>query len=449
MNIFKVLASGRYPFKEESASAVLAWLLNPGMDHGLGFQFLRRFLAAVAESGKTHPASEEACTSIRQLGETLAPRLRTAPAGDDSDWVDSSAHVSPWFSLEYAVPKSQIDILMGIGGWVFAIENKIYSGSAQDTVQLSDQYEGLVARREKTQADAPARIAVVFLVPSGVADPKVVAEYSGLPLDRLQRGDVKCLLSWQDAGTQSPMTTSGSISNPESAPEISPVEALDVEGIPSCIPSISRIIADLLQAEALGDGEPIPAHTRDTLKALRAFAASDFEGYTFERPSKGSGWNSSTEEALTVKELRHRAKKEKGGFVGVQHGLAGLLRLSPDTLRTRSFQFTSENMQGRRGVWLPLDFFLSVADWRLSGEPPEQEIDWGRAEGRLPWDILLEIAKVFGENVYIGIQGGETGLRNLTAEQIHGKSWQIGSEPAPQWITGSEYLAVLTEKGLE
>jgi hypothetical protein len=29
MNIFKVLASGRKSFSEESASAVLGWLMNP------------------------------------------------------------------------------------------------------------------------------------------------------------------------------------------------------------------------------------------------------------------------------------------------------------------------------------------------------------------------------------------------------------------------------------
>ena len=44
MNIFKVIASGKKTFNEETASAILAWFMNPFMEHGLGFSFLKTFI---------------------------------------------------------------------------------------------------------------------------------------------------------------------------------------------------------------------------------------------------------------------------------------------------------------------------------------------------------------------------------------------------------------------
>jgi hypothetical protein len=50
MNIFKVLASTpRSKFSENQTSAILAWLLNPYMDHGLGFEFLKIFLNGIGK----------------------------------------------------------------------------------------------------------------------------------------------------------------------------------------------------------------------------------------------------------------------------------------------------------------------------------------------------------------------------------------------------------------
>lgn len=44
-NLFKVIASApRSSFNENFTSAILDWLLNPHMDHGIGNIFLNRFL---------------------------------------------------------------------------------------------------------------------------------------------------------------------------------------------------------------------------------------------------------------------------------------------------------------------------------------------------------------------------------------------------------------------
>ncbi len=44
MNIFKVLASGKKGFPEETASALITWFMHPAMEHGLGYTFLARFI---------------------------------------------------------------------------------------------------------------------------------------------------------------------------------------------------------------------------------------------------------------------------------------------------------------------------------------------------------------------------------------------------------------------
>jgi hypothetical protein len=44
MNIFSVLSMGKSRLRETSMSAMLAYLLNPNQDHGLGYRFLKSFL---------------------------------------------------------------------------------------------------------------------------------------------------------------------------------------------------------------------------------------------------------------------------------------------------------------------------------------------------------------------------------------------------------------------
>ena len=47
-------------------SSVLAWFMHPQMEHGLGFEFLNRF---VKENAKNHKA-------LQQIGSDLSNRLR-------------------------------------------------------------------------------------------------------------------------------------------------------------------------------------------------------------------------------------------------------------------------------------------------------------------------------------------------------------------------------------
>ena len=49
MNIFSVLSMGKSRLHETSMSAMLAYLLNPNQDHGLGNKFLKSFLELANE----------------------------------------------------------------------------------------------------------------------------------------------------------------------------------------------------------------------------------------------------------------------------------------------------------------------------------------------------------------------------------------------------------------
>jgi len=42
MNIFKVFASAKKGFQEEYASAMITWLLNPNMEHGLRYSIYQK-----------------------------------------------------------------------------------------------------------------------------------------------------------------------------------------------------------------------------------------------------------------------------------------------------------------------------------------------------------------------------------------------------------------------
>ncbi|TWI68627.1 PD-(D/E)XK nuclease superfamily protein [Desulfobotulus alkaliphilus] len=381
MNIFKVMASGKKSFQEETASAVLAWFLNPAMEHGLGFTFLSKFINAIAPS-------EDKAFSIFAGG--LKSRMR----------VEDENQLRFWIDLEYSVDNSFVDIVMGIEDWLFSIENKIYAKSSTDG-QLSLQYKGLKNKKDENQ-----KISVIYLVPvsenAEVLDQKIERVFNQLSVDA---GDFKTLVTWQKNKMG--------------------------------FPSITDLILEILHEESTGLIDPVSEYTRHTLKALITFIANDFSGYDYKRKNSSGGLNLLTEAKLTLGEL----KKKESGFVGVQAGLSGLLKMDKSRLETWSFQFTSQNMADKRN-WIPLKQFKELANWLLGGEAPDME--W---EGRFGVSALYKIALDYGDRVFIGVQGGEQSLKAMDVEIIQDKSWGISMEKTGNnWIAGSVFVAILMEK---
>ena len=384
MNIFKVLASGKKSFQEETASAILAWFLNPTMEHGLGYSFLSKFVDDLFSSTDNE-------NKLSDLSKKLIPRLRS----------EDETQLKLWSDLEYNVETAFIDIVIGIDDWIFAIENKIYTQSATEG-QLVKEYEGL------KQKVPEFKIGMIYLIPidekSEILDAKTENIFNELSV---KSGDFKVMVTWQK----------NEIGN---------------------IPSIAELIEKTLDDESKGIIDPIPEYTRHTLKALNSFISNNFAGYEYERKTMSSGLNPLTEERLSIDKLKIKDK----GYVGVQGGIRGLLRMEQDKIKNYKFQYTSQDMS-KKSNWIEINTFQNIIKWVLYHEIVE--IDW---KGSFHSELLYKIANDYKGKVFIGIKGGEEALRNMETQVIKSKEWGISTEQSTtQWIDGTLYCNILKEKG--
>ena len=312
MNLFKVFASAKKGFQEEYASAIITWLLNPSMEHGLGYSFLSTFLE---ELSRYRP-------ELKSVSEKLSLKLR----------AEYEKQI-PWSSfLEYGVDNAYIDAVLMIDNWIFSIENKIRSSSASNPNQLNLQYKGLRKKFDKHN------IAVIFLVPAtedGTLAPKIETAFDNL---ETRDNDFKCIVTWKRN---------------------------EVENAPS----ISKMIEKMLRDETCGIIEPIPEYTRHTLKAFNSFILNDFAGYEYERSSSPWGDNPLTEARHEVDRLWGMSE----GYVGVATGISGLFRMQKETLKTFKFQYTTTDMS-TKWQWLDIITFNKITKWILNDE--FADIDW-------------------------------------------------------------------------
>ena len=385
MNIFKVIASGKKSFPEETASAILAWFLNPTMEHGLGYSFLSRFVDALFSSTNNE-------NNLSDLSEKLIPRLRS----------EDERQLKLWLDLEYNVDTAFIDIVIGIDDWIFAIENKIYTESATKG-QLVREYDGLKLKEKGSDF----KIGMIYLVPveenSDMLAPKTENVFNELSV---KDDDFKVMVTWQKN---------------------------KIAGIPSIASLIEKILVD----ESMGRLDPIPEYTRHTLKALNSFISNDFTGYDYERKNSSSGLNPLTENRLSISEIKLKNK----GYVGVKSGIRGLLRMEPGDIKKYKFQYTSQSMANKRN-WMDIKTFQNIIKWSLDREIVD--IDW---KGSFNSEWLYKIASDYKKRVFIGIKGGEKALRKLTIKEIKGKEWGISTEKSTsQWIEGTLFCDILKKK---
>lgn len=368
MNIFKVIASGKKPFAEEQMSAVLAWLLHPQMEHGLGNQMLIRFVKAIGIDDM-----DDLRHSFRDNNDSISCALE--------------------YYVEGLGDRAFIDIVYFVEKYVIAIENKIYSSSVSKD-QLKREFNGIM----KEFPDK--KVILVYLLPELPENDNVKSskEYNQLNADN------KKLISWKE--------------------------------------TICDIIGELLADESIGKIEPIPEYTRHTLKALSVFARSDFKGYDYEKASGSGGDNPSTQGRYSVVELQLK----KMGFVGVQHGLSGLVKMSIIDLKKMKFQYTEIDMSSKIN-WISLRDFIELAEWLIYDKEPD-----------FKWDTKLDalsinklVSRIKNNNIYVGIRGGEDALRQMDKESIQDKRWGIkttDNPPTSQWIKGETFWQILVEKGI-
>lgn len=384
MNIFKVLASGKKSFQEETASAILAWFMSPTMEHGLGYSFISKFIGELSISSDNSELSD--------LATRLTPRLRG----------EYENQLKLWFNLEYNVGTAFIDIIIGIDDWIIAIENKIYTKSVTKG-QLTREYEGLKKK------DSDTKTGMVYLVPvdehSEILDGKTEKEFEELSV---RDNDFKAIVTWQK----------NNIDN---------------------VPSISEIIFGILDEENKGIIDPVSEYTRHTLKALISFISNNFSGYDYERNNKSSGINPLTEERLPVDKLTLK----NSGYVGVKGGMRGLLKMDRTSIKTHEFQYTSQDMSDERN-WLEADTFKKIILWLLYNEIGD--IGWkGRIPSENLYMIAKDFrSKVFigirgGENALKSMTGEE--IKNhdwgISTEKA-----------TPQWIDGELFYNIIKQKNI-
>jgi hypothetical protein len=387
MNLFKVIASGKKSFFEEHMSAILAWFMNPRMEHGLGFLFLNRFIIELQKEQQ----------ALNEISNKLVNQLRS----------DSDNELKWSCKLEYNVVGAFIDIAFFLDEWIIAIENKIYTNSANDEKQLVREYQGLKTKNPGNN------IGMIFLVPytsqdGDLLNDKIQKEYDAFDVEPGRA--FKQIVSWQKNTMR--------------------------------YPSISAIIEGILEDESKGHIEPVPEYTRHTLKAFNVFINNDFEGYYYDGSTRYSGNNENTEENLTVTQLSGKTS----GYVGVQNGISGLILMDSAKISKRTFQYSTVDMS-KRNNWMGIDTFNKVVTWLLTGNEPN--IIW---DAVLPARILYKItSECPNASAYIGIKGGLKALEAMSKEEIAGKRWGMKTADVPptnQWIEGSKFRAVIESKGV-
>ena len=367
MNIFKVLAS-RKKFPEEMSSALLGWLLHPGSEHGLGRTFLARFLCAI----------EGIDSSIyKQLNDLTDDKILC--------------------NLEEDVGLSQLDIIVFLGDFILAIENKIHD-EAIVFGQLKNEYDGLL------QKFPDKKVILVYLVPHKGGAAKT--EYDNF-VKTVTHPHISAFLTWID--------------------------------------TIGGILNDLLR-ESTVKKEKIPQRTQINMQMLHEFISDNFRGYNFMYRVKNNGEYT----RLSYTELKEKAF----GFVGVENGAGGLKKLSKEAIQNRMFPYDIVKVNV---FWLPLKEFLAIAERKIFENSDmhveQQQKRRGCASpgymGKFSAVLIYEmVCQPDNNQIYIGIKSGERGFTEMSQQKIDSMSWQVtaGEQPNSQWISGSRYKYLYEEK---
>ncbi|GHT49494.1 hypothetical protein FACS1894102_4250 [Spirochaetia bacterium] len=370
------MASSHKGFHEEQASVMLAWLLNPQMEHGLGFTFLNKFLQKIDASGKT----------FNQISTVLQPILRSERSSDKLKFS---------CDIEFSVDNSRIDIVLFINDYVISIENKIYSEAASNHQQLTEQYTGL-----KNKFKDEYKIFVVFLVPNK-EHYLIKSEYDNL---NTNAPDEKIIIDWD---------------------------------------LVREIIQEIIDEDQKCLISPINDYLRHTLKAFSSFIADNFEGYYVETSKNYGEMNPLAKGRKKLEEIR---LDNTITFVGVRYGIYGLLDHEKEDLKSRSFQYTTENMNNHR--WLKRDLFIKISDYIINEN--FDTLDWIEdIPTAAPSVIIYKLAQKTKKEFFIGIRGGESALTEMNKETIFDKTWSISiNKRTDEWITNDKFLEIVKSKNV-
>jgi len=400
MNIFRIIASGKHGFREEFASAFLAYLLSPKMDHGLGYAFISRLLGHVAAVGGIDEIQKVASRMKSSLRENVLN-----PVGDDTA-----------VELEFGFGNGFVDIVIRCGDWFIMIENKIVEASRK-TGQIRAQYEGLVSTLKTQEQYKGSRILVLYLVPAtSYGENWTVSPSFKDELEKvhLRDGDRKALVSWQ------PVTG---------------------EEVP--IPSIVEVIRDILRSESQGTVPPIGTEVRHTLLSLVDFTLGEFQGFYYEGATakRPTGMKMKVRDVLKLLDAKL--------YIGIQYGKYGTASRAWRDPSFLDYEVLATEESNHGWQYLPLKTFQILTKWCLNPEANSLEgIEWS---GPQLDNASIYRAGKFGKTseMFVGIRGGMKALKALPPEQAKQRIFQLNSsQKSKDWIPVADFSAALEEMGV-
>lgn len=163
MNIFSVLSMGKSRLHETSMSAMLAYLLNPNQDHGLGNKFLKSFLELSNQNDIYSSFIEKIVTNQLKFDIDLEVQYYYNGKRSDID-VQIKIFDNNWNELHRII-----------------IENKIKI-SAANPKQLEQYYEAVI-NDENDENISENKLSVIFITPD--SNNKILEEeFSNLKTDK-------------------------------------------------------------------------------------------------------------------------------------------------------------------------------------------------------------------------------------------------------------------------
>ena len=219
MNIFKILGNGDGKINEPNVSAFLGYLLNPKADHGLGYEFIKRFLNSSVDNNFYIETYEyeiffEQAFKKKNEGKEIIDIVIICykiPVGEKKENLVN----------QFVTKTKEIDK-------IFIIENKINTNSKKEG-QIEKQYNNTIKELPKDNLN---KIHSIYLTPN-------VKEYKE-----------------EFKNTKIPNSTHLFWDNDPEA--------------------ISSILSDIFEDEANGKIEPIQEYTLHTLKAFYQFILNNF-----------------------------------------------------------------------------------------------------------------------------------------------------------------------------
>jgi PD-(D/E)XK nuclease superfamily protein len=257
MNIFKVLANGDGRINEANISSFLAYLLNPNADHGLNYEFLKRFTSSSFDEANFKYEKFEYEIFLEQAFKEGEKSKQIVDLVIVCYSIDKGSRneslVKEFINNTKVVEK------------IFLIENKTTSNSLNPG-QLVRQFD---STRSELESDMHDKIHSIFITPK---EQKIIDEFSKSNLSNASH------IYWK---------------------------SLEEED-----ESVYSFLVDILQQEANGTIEPLSEYTLHTIKAFNQFIDSDFKSQKDEEKERKHDY-SYTNECIRLNEESQIEKKLK------------------------------------------------------------------------------------------------------------------------------------------